>query len=362
MKSLFIRLKKYFRSWYYLFRFLEWGNKHTSKTCINLRIGENHASRNIYFFVKALSTNGNKVYACTDRKFIKRMLKDYYASLILTEKLLNFRFKPLAGCRTLGISPDSNVKISYDYFSLLLSGRPIPPGHYHVPIGMHPLQYHLQLHEQTFAVSRKKMLFFSGNLKAKFYDNFDGRKVFDMPGRLDLIEALKASSVKLLLNVECDKLDTENLQGKAVICDTDCCKVAHEDWRKVLAGMHFFMCFPGQVIPFCHNIYEAMSVGTIPVLHRNYAALFTPPLQDGVDCFTFENEKHFVEICQGCLELPAEKLMPMHEAVNNYYQEHLSLEAVGKKIMDENLQVIYLQAEQYSLQMLKANGGLSKTG
>lgn len=332
---------------------MQWGNsKIPFHACINIRIGENHASRNIYFFIKALNTSTQKIFACSDMTFIRRLLKDYYASFLLTEGLVKFRVKPSAACRTFGILPESDVKISYNYFSLLLQGLPIPSDHYHVPIGMHPLQYYLKLDKNEYTLPRKRALFFSGNLKPKFYSRFDSPGLFNMPGRLTLFEALKVAPLPLVLNPEVQKLTTQNWDGQVIICDSDCCKVPHEDWRRILAGMNFFLCFPGQVIPFCHNIYEAMSVGTIPILHKNYAALFSPPLLDGKHCYTFTDAQHFIEVCQKCLALPDEQLAPMQNNVLEYYLKHLTLEAVGKKVMDAKLRVIYLQGEQYSLQIL----------
>lgn len=329
---------------------MKWGSLRVSKQpCINLRIGENHASRNIYFFIKALRSAGYRVYACSDMTFIKRLFKDYYATFVLSDNLLQFKLKPAAYCPTLGVVPESDVQLSYDYFSLLLSGKPVLSSHYHVPIGMHPLQYHLKVDAKTYLLPRSRALFFSGNIKPKFYSRFDSPGLFNMPGRLTLFEALKATSLPLVLNPDIQQLTTQNWDGQAIICDSDCCKVPNEEWRKILAGMDFFLCFPGQVIPFCHNIYEAMSVGTIPVLHKNYAILFNPPLENKINCLTFSNIENFIAVCDEALKSSDGERNQMHHAVTDYYNSHLTPEAVGKKITDPATHTVYLQAEQYSV-------------
>lgn len=329
---------------------MQWeSSKIPNHACVNLRIGENHASRHIYFFIKALSTSTQQVFVYSDISFIRRLLKDHYASFILNESLVKFRIKPSATCKTFSILPGSDVKISYDYFSLLLSELPIHPNHYHVPIGMHPLQYHLKLDKIEYALPRKRTLFFSGNLKPKGYANFDERHLFNMPGRLEMFEAMKDSSIPLATNVEAQELCSENWEGKAVICDSNCCNVPNKEWRKILAGMHFFLCFPGQVMPFCHNIYEVMSVGTIPVLHKNYAILFNPPLENKINCLTFSNIENFIDVCDEALKSSDGERAQMHHAVTDYYNSHLTPEAVGKKITDPATHTVYLQAEQYSV-------------
>ncbi|PKP15817.1 MAG: hypothetical protein CVU07_08895, partial [Bacteroidetes bacterium HGW-Bacteroidetes-23] len=350
MTNVITTVKKGIRPWYYIFRYMSWRDniKNKKQGCINLRLGENHASRNVYFFVKALHAAGYQVYPCTDRSFINRILKDHYATFILTEGLLHFAIKPQKKCITIGIVQKSDVHVSYDYFS----SPPLPEGEspkvlYHVPIGMHPLQYHLKVDQLSFNLRRNKALFFSGNIKPKFYKNFDFPNFFDMPSRLELIEKLKTSDLPIKLNPKVETLTTNIWDQSVVICDSDCCKVPHEDWRKTLAGMTFFMCFPGQHIPFCHNIYEAMSVGTIPILHQRYADLFSPALQNNINCLTYSSTDDFISVCQKALQTDANTLDRLHRSVLDYYHAHLTPEAVGKRITDNQVQTIYLQAEQY---------------
>jgi hypothetical protein len=353
MKNLLNHFKKQLRPWYYLFRYAEWQPKGSKATkCVNLRVGENHASRNIYFFIKALHEAGYKVYVCADRTFIRRLLKDHYASFVLTEELIKITWWPLKTCPTIGIVQGCDIELSYDYYSTLVKNSTRKQNVYHVPLGMHPLQYQLKVDKKTFSPQRNQALFFSGNLKPKFYQDFDDEGFFGMPGRLDLLEALKASSLHLQLNPKLEDIKNKAWNKQVLVCDSDCCKVPHEDWREILAKMDYLLAFPGQKMPFCHNVYEAMSVGTIPVLHQKYAALFSPPLADGLHCFTFSDADDFIAVCSKALSTTLDTRHQMHQAVQDYYQQYLTPEAVGRLMTQEHIQTIYLQAEQYSLSLL----------
>jgi len=349
----FIQFKKWLRPWVYLFKYMAWRkspNKHSSSVC--LQLGENHASRNVYFFVKSIKSSGRSVFACTNPSFVRRLLKDHYATLVLNEGLMKFAWRKPRNCLSIGIETNSQKKISYDYFALLLSTNPKQPNTYHVPIGMHPLQYHLGLDKRVFNANRNKALFFSGNLKPKFYKDFDPNNFFKMPGRLALFETLCSSDLPFTLNPDLKALKSEIWDGNVIVCDSDCCKVPHEDWRGILAKMDFFLCFPGQAIPYCHNIYEAMSVGTIPILHQAYARLFSPFLKDGLHCFTFSDAEDFTKVCKKALQTDDALLEKMHTAVSDYYYTNLTPEAVGHKITDPKIHKVFLQAEQYSLALL----------
>lgn len=54
----------------------------------------------------------------------------------------------------------------------------------------------------------------------------------------------------------------------------------------MLASADFFLCQPGEIMPQCHNIVEAMAVGTIPL--TNYPDWLSPPLVDGREALVFD--------------------------------------------------------------------------
>ena len=60
-----------------------------------------------------------------------------------------------------------------------------------------------------------------------------------------------------------------------VLLDSRVHAIAASQWLPTLAAARFFLCCPGGRQPLCHNLIEAMSVGTIPIIE--YGDRITPP-------------------------------------------------------------------------------------
>ena len=53
--------------------------------------------------------------------------------------------------------------------------------------------------------------------------------------------------------------------------------------------VNFYFALLGVVLPFAHNVVEAMSAGVIPFLQEGYANLFQPALIDRLQAVTFKD-------------------------------------------------------------------------
>jgi hypothetical protein len=94
-----------------------------------------------------------------------------------------------------------------------------------------------------------------------------------------------------------------------------------------LADSDFCLCPPGWAMPHCHNIIEAMSVGSIPV--TNYHAYMTPPLRHGINCLTFDSIDDLARIVDSLPHFTAAEIEKMRHNVVNYYNQFLDARAVG---------------------------------
>jgi len=280
------------------------------------------------------------------------VLKDAYASMIFSENLARFSYKKPLRALSISERDDTDLQLSTNYFKELLSNT-CSGDSYHFPIGMHPLQYHLKTDEIEYQTNnRSNTLFFSGNFNAKHYTRFSKTDIFKMPNRIEIFDHLLQSGLSLVRNPDTNQLETEFFDHQLVICNTDCCKVPHGKWRFILSRMDFVLGLPGIIVPFCHSIVEAMSVGAIPVLHENYAALFRPPLINKQDCLTFTGLENLKEVCEVALKLPDSEKIRLRAGVYRYYEAHLTPQAVVEKIIKPELKIVYLQAEQHSLKQL----------
>jgi hypothetical protein len=125
-----------------------------------------------------------------------------------------------------------------------------------------------------------------------------------------------------------------------------------QDVREILSYFNFYLCCPGVVMPLCHNVIEAMSVGTIPVIEKGYAEVMYPTLEHEKDAIIFENLEHLNIILEkDIFNYPAGKISEMKENVLHYYFEFLSpenmVENLNKSLAQKDL--IYLQAEHRSV-------------
>jgi len=93
------------------------------------------------------------------------------------------------------------------------------------------------------------------------------------------------------------------------------------EWMPNIARADFFLCAPGIVMPMCHNLIEAMAVGTIPIL--NYPEWMDPDLTHLRDCLVFEGEDDLVAKVRLALAMPSRQIADMRANVVRYYEANL---------------------------------------
>lgn len=104
------------------------------------------------------------------------------------------------------------------------------------------------------------------------------------------------------------------------------------EWLYTLALSDCYLCLPGRLTVLCHNVYEAMSVGTIPILQ--YGHWFNPELIDGHNCFKFRGPDDLITTIRRVLKEPTEKIDLMRSNVLSYYKKHLSEQSYLTRILD----------------------------
>ena len=103
-----------------------------------------------------------------------------------------------------------------------------------------------------------------------------------------------------------------------------------ERWLPTLARADFFLCPPGMVMPLCHNVVEAMAVGTIPLI--GYPEWLQPPLRHMVDCVAYGDHEDLLAQARRVLQMPRAQIERMRAAVIEYHDRHLRPEALVRAI------------------------------
>jgi hypothetical protein len=303
-----------------------------------------------YILCKFFELEGYQVYINADLKFLVK-LTDKFSRLMITEGRIIFTNKkpahPVAEFSDRSRA-DRNVKfISKDYFTTIFDND---LHSYHIPIGMHPKMYSTGLWNAHITPRQpKRSVFFAGSFK-EVYQEMSGHEKFNMPDRLQLKNMLRSlpnatfprSYQELMQNSEDGQIDIVSMSNF---------KLPQEILRQTIAGYSFFIACPGFIMPQSHNVYEALSVGTIPVIHRQYARMFHPELEDNKTAIVYED--NFIERISQALQIEPEHIQLMQTQVRNYYNEHLTPSAIVRQLINPEKTSYFLNAEKNSVLVMK---------
>lgn len=199
----------------------------------------------------------------------------------------------------------------------LMIGRDCVPGADVMPYPMHP---------HTLArlpavdlpslrqIPHPRGIFFAGRLKTNYVNV---RNRFGVMNRLEMIQCLRENFADRVRN----RFDVHESEQSITLVDAKTQGLSSEEWLPTLARHAFFVGCPGVCQPMCHNVIEAMSVGTIPILE--YGDRFTPELSDGVHAICFQGPEGLVDAVRRIDRMTAFEIQHMRGQVSAYYEEHL---------------------------------------
>jgi hypothetical protein len=118
-----------------------------------------------------------------------------------------------------------------------------------------------------------------------------------------------------------DSLGSSNASRPIVLIDSREAAISADHWLPTLASARFFLCCPGGRQPLCHNLIEAMSVGTIPLIE--YGDRITPPLRDGETAICFDGRRGLIDAVERIDRMTSEELVDLSRRVATFYDEHL---------------------------------------
>ncbi|WP_312075179.1 hypothetical protein [Chryseobacterium sp.] len=281
--------------------------------------------------------------------------KDRYMALLLHEKnLLNINTENMP--EDIIILKDS--MFSADYFKDYFENDNKTNKSFYVPMSFHPYMYYFQHWNIPVEepAQRHHTVFCYGNFDKNAY--LEIRKTgFKVASRTEILEFLKENpnfiSVKSSSEIENKSVE---LSGKLVFAMRENYQIDMKDIRPLLSKFNFYLCCPGVVMPLCHNVVEAMSVGTIPIIEKEYAEVMYPNLEHLKNAIIFNDLKELEELLQNIIfKISQEEISEMRENSLIYYKEFLTPEGMIKNL-NKNIsegRKIYLQAEHRSVKFKK---------
>ena len=308
--------------------------------------------RYFYIFLKYFSIEGFDIYyPSINYKIIRKSFNLQYFNLIYSEGLIsagkmNREYDVIIELNDENLSPD--------YFTSFFMTK--IEDTYHIPMSMHPLFYHNSYWNQSLNLikKRKKSIFMAGNFERNAYLKLNDTP-FNMESRIEVYDYLSdnkmITQVKSLKDLE--MLLESNNDNMCVILDSF--RVDMDKLREVISNFSFFLALPGIAMPLSHNLIEALSVGTIPIVHKEYAKIMNPKLEHMKNAIVYSDLADLISIMQFAYNLGEDDLLRIKDNVEKYYKENLTPKSVVDQIVSKKYNLFYLQAEFNSVNILKKN-------
>ena len=275
--------------------------------------------------------------------------------LIYQEGLICFEEAPKTLKNVIELNENN---LSPDYFSEFFQLIGKKRNTHHIPIAMHPKFYNKNYWNKDIKRSgkRKKSIFMVGNFGNKFYSEYTATP-FKSEGRLEVFQHLHKENMLKEINSWFElndflKSDDDNV---CIILDSNKINIDMGELRNLINGFYFYLALPGSVMPFSHNIIEAMSVGSIPIIHSEYAKMMSPEIKHLKNAIVYDNLEDLSNKIKLAYNLSENELIDLSKNTKEYYNLHLTPKAVVNKIVNGNYNVMYLLAEHLSVDILEKN-------
>lgn len=310
--------------------------------------------RYTYILAKYFLNEGYQVYFPKDLKQIYHFSTELDCKFLLKEKKIFFGNLPKGIVPTVEFC-EKNISPKYfkNNHSQKNDKNELP-----IPIGFHPFHYYMNYLPSKVDIEKKRInkVFFAGNFKIESYSQPILAQIFKIQNRSELFSFLKERNLvtipqkpeDLQLILEGRDIDTKDI---VIVLGKSACTIHPSMIKEVVRKFQFFLAFPGMYMPLCHNLTEAMSVGTIPILEENYAKVISPPLNHLKNCITFSGSGNLEKALDLSLKLSEEEKKKIRGNVLEYFEMHLSSKAIVKKIESGRYRKYLLMAEQKSVEL-----------
>jgi hypothetical protein len=201
------------------------------------------------------------------------------------------------------------------------------------PFALHPTTLHLGMDSDLARlreIPRRWRVFFGGACSEASYDTHWIRREFRMVPRSRVLEII-SEELPTLTPVSADEV--EELLARefpGFVWPPESAAIPPERWLEVVAHAAVFAAAPGVSYPMCHNIIEAMAVGTVPL--TEYPEQFDPPLRHGENCLAYSGESELRSRIREIEQMTPTGLTSLGRAAAEYYDAHIAPEAFVRSL------------------------------
>lgn len=311
--------------------------------------------RFFYSLLKFYQLAGYKVFFPMNFSTYRNLRnKDRYMALLVQEKgLIYIDNKHL---------PEDYIEIrdshfDKDYFKDYFENENITGENYHVPMSFHPFMYNLGIWNSpvSYPENRHNAVFCYGNFDEKEYLEIK-KTYFNVLSRTELIRFFRQQPYYISILSKEEILSRPDFAQTFAFALKENYSIEMHDVRPHLSLFNFFLCCPGVVKPICHNIIEAMSVGTIPLIEKEYADIMYPNLEHKKNALIFKDMDSLKKmIDEEIFSFSTEEISEMRENVFTYYENNLSPKGMVQQLNDHiaKSMKVYLQAGHRSVKFKK---------
>lgn len=249
------------------------------------------------------------------------------------------------------------LRIKFDLFSPYRLSKPII-----MPYPVHPMHAKRVVGEslsELRATKRKVRILFAGDLEGykRRWIGYPKEKL----SRIDVISTIKeclGEPLRLANTAqELNEIMESEHTKKFVLVDNDGARISWDRWLDVIARADFFLCPPGIVMPMCHNIIEAMAIGTIPI--TSYPEWFSPKLVHMKNCVVFDGKNDLIEKVKMALAMSDDQRIEIRENAMKYYELNLKPQTFVKKVearTESSLNILMYSEYNVAKKTAKLNG------
>lgn len=179
------------------------------------------------------------------------------------------------------------------------------------PIHFHPAYLNSGTERKILALRNAEKdiaVFFAGNVSPE-YCRFSVRKVNGHPvnDRMEIFHFLNTQCMDFIFLPESlqdlqEKMYTGALKNKVVLVDINNWKIPPEFYFQILSRSAYFLYLPGFLQPYCHNMYESLACGCIPVLQ--FPEIFSPAFADGKNAVVYFSLQELKEKLERIISSP----------------------------------------------------------
>ncbi|MEQ8924875.1 MAG: hypothetical protein RLO81_03620 [Fulvivirga sp.] len=324
-------------------------------------------SRSYVYLLFVFHHEGYQIYLKNNLHFIGNLIS-YSRAIAGLSRLKLYKKKEINGRFLITDNPtDLNKKEN----KIILSVKMFEKGKLRhrgsvIPFMMIPRLYFSGMFKTVSSLrstKRSMRIFFSGNSNRSLYNNQNFNKLFGKLTRIEILDTIKQNlrdSQLVCLN-DLSRIKQNGFEDKFILSEWVRKKqneknlrgrTSDADWLKTLSHASFFLCCPGITQPMCHNLVEAMSVGTIPILE--HSEFLNPSLTSGVNCITFSGKNDLIKKINQVLTMEESQIAKLRYGVLCYYDTYLTPKSIVKYLESkkETGDIVYVIESSYFANLL----------